>query len=149
MPRDRESIFCGDECLDSDQFIDPLRDAWLNVVRHREILKMGVSDEVWIRAVSAAEYFALTEDANIVRKAYQSDLIMNSRLGLFIVKGSKHSEKGELVVQNKVVLLRFIKKNHRPFIATITRSGVNGRRPRDRNWGQTYPSVGGFMELAR
>ena len=80
--------------------IDPLRDAGLNVVRHREILKKGVSDEVWIRAVSEAEYFALNEDANIMRKAYQSELIMNNRLGLFIVKGSSNSKEGELVVQD-------------------------------------------------
>ncbi len=78
-----------------------------------------------------------------MRNAYQSNLIMDSRLGLFIVrcKGCKHLEKGELVVQNKVVLLRFIKSNYRPFIATITRSGVNGRRPGDRNWGQKYPET--------
>lgn len=141
MPRDIEPRFYVDECLDSDHFIDPLRDAGLNVVRHREILEKGVPDEVWIGTAARAEYFALTEDANIMRKAYQSELIINSNLGLFIVKGSKHSEKGELVVQNKVALLRFIKNNYRPFIATITRSGVNGRRPRDRNWGQKYPKT--------
>ena len=141
MPRDSEPKFYIDECLDSDHFIDPLRGAGLKVVRHREMLEEGAPDEVWISAVSEAEYFAITEDHNIMRNAYQSELIMNNRLGLFIVrcKGSSHSEKGELVVQNKVVLLRFIKNNYRPFIATITRSGVNGRRPRDRNWGQKYP----------
>ena len=140
MPRDIEPKFYIDECLDSDHFINSLRDAGLNVVRHREILEKGVRDEVWIREVSRAEYFAITEDHNIMRRAYQSELIMNNRLGLFIVrcKGSSHSEKGELVVQNSAKLLRFIKKNYRPFIATITRSGVNGRRPRDRNWGQKY-----------
>ena len=140
MPRDSEPKFYVDECLDSDHFIDPLRGAGLKVVRHREMLEWGVSDEVWIRAVSMAGYFAITEDHNIMRKAYQSELIMNNRLGLFIVrsKGSNHSEKGELVVQNSARLLRFIKKNYRPFIATITRSGVYGRRPRDRNWGQKY-----------
>ncbi len=123
MPRDSEPKFYVYECLDSDHFLDPLRVAGLNVVRHREVLKNGVPDEEWIRAVFRAEYFALTEDVNIMRRAYQSELIMNSRMGLFIVKGSKRSEKGELVVQNKVVLLSFIKNNYRPFIATITRSG--------------------------
>ena len=138
MRRDREPIFYVDECLDSDHFIDPLRRAGLNVVRHRDMLEKGVPDEVRIKKVSKAGYFALTEDYNIMQKADQSELIMNSRLGLFIVRGRRHSEKGELVVQNSAKLLRFIKKNHRPFIATITRSGVNGRRPRDRNWGQKY-----------
>ncbi len=138
MPRDRAPIFYVDECLDSDNFIDPLRGAELNVVWHREMLEKGVPDEVWIREVSRAGYFALTEDYNIIRKAHQSELIMNSRLGLFIVKGRRHSEKGELVVQSRAKLLRFVKRNSRHFIATITRSGVNGRRPRDRNWGQKY-----------
>lgn len=102
-----------------------------------------MSDEVWIRAVSKAGYFAITEDHNIMRKADQFELIINNRLGLFIVKykGGSHSEKGKLVVQNSARLLRFIRKNSRPFIATITRSGVNGRRPRDRNWGQKYPEI--------
>lgn len=143
MPRDSEPKFYVDECLDSDHFVEPLRGAGLEIVRHRDMLEEGVLDEVWIRAVSEAEFFAVTEDHKILRNAYQSDLIMNSRLGLFIVrcKGCKHLEKGELVVQNKVVLLRFIKNNYRPFIATITRSGVNGRRPGDRNWGQKYPET--------
>jgi ribosomal protein L24E len=140
MPRDSESKFYIDECLDSDHFIDPLRGGGLKVVRHREMLEWGVPDEVWIREVSKAGYFVITEDYKIMRNANQSELIMNNRLGLFIVrcKGSSHSEKGKLVVQNSAKLLRFIKKNSRPFIATITRSGVNGRRPRDRNWGQKY-----------
>ena len=138
MPRDIEPRFYVDECLGSDHFIDPLRDAGLNVVRHREILKKGVPDETWIGAAARAEYFALTEDANVMRKAHQSELIIKSGLGLFIVKGSKHSEKGKLVVQNRAQLLRFIKKNYRPFIATITQSGVHGRRPIDRQWGQKY-----------
>ena len=55
MPRHSEPKFYADECLDSDHFIDPLREAGLNVVRHMEILKKGVPDEVWISAVSPAE----------------------------------------------------------------------------------------------
>ena len=97
-----------------------------------EKLDWGVPNDVWIRAVSKAEYVAPTEDYSTMRKAYQSKLVMN------IVKGRRHSEKGELVVQKRAKLLRFVKKNYGPFIATITRSGVNGRRPRDRNWGQEY-----------
>gem|GEM_PF-2860021 len=75
-----------------------------------------------------------------MRNAYQSGLIMNSRLGLFIVRyrDRAHAEEGELVVQNSTKLLRFIRKNHRPFIATITPSGVHGRRPQGRNWGRRY-----------
>lgn len=140
MPCAREPKFYVDECLDSDHFVEPLRTAGLEIVRHRDMLEEGVLDEVWIRAVSAAEYFAVTEDYNIMRNAYQSELIMNSRLGLFIVrcKGCKHSKKGELVAQHSTKLLRFVNKNHRPFIATITRTGVYGRRPKDRTWGRKY-----------
>ena len=67
---------------------------------------------MWIRKVSEAEYFAVTEDYNIMRNAYQSGLIMNSRLGLFIVRyrGRGHSEKGELVVQNSEKITQIYQK---------------------------------------
>lgn len=79
MPRDREPKFYVDECLDSDHFVEPLRGAGLEIVRRRDMLEEGVLDEVWIRAVSEAKFFAVTEDHKIMRNAYQSNLIMNSR----------------------------------------------------------------------
>ena len=104
------------------------------------MLDWGESDDAWIRAVSKAGNFVTTEDYEIPQNENQSELIMNNRLGLFIVrcKGSRHSLKGELIVQNSAKLLRFINTDYCPFIAATMRSGVNGRRPRDRNWGQKY-----------
>ncbi len=134
------STFYVDECLDSNDFVKPLQDAGLEIVRHRDILSHGVPDEVWIKTVSEAGYFALTKDYVIARNAYQTTLVMDSGLGLFIVrsKNSTHSEKGQLVVRNMQNPLRFINKNYRPYIATTTGSGVQGRRPKDRTWGQKY-----------
>ncbi len=135
MPHADLPVFYVDECLDSNNFVEPLQESGLNIVRHRDILNQGVSDEVWIKAVAEAGHFALTQDYEIARNANQTQFVMDSRPGLFIVrsKGSTHHEKGQLVVRNIQNLLRFIDKNHRPYIASITVSGVWGRRPNGRN----------------
>ena len=60
MSRASEPKFYVDECLDSNHFVESLRGAGLEIVRHRDILDRGVPDEEWIRKVSEAEYFAVT-----------------------------------------------------------------------------------------
>ncbi len=77
--------FYVDECLDSDHFIEPLRNSDLQVVRHREILERGVPDEIWIKAVSDAGYFAFTEDYEIAQNTSQARFVMDNHLGLFVV----------------------------------------------------------------
>ena len=143
MPRTNDPTFYVDECLDSDDFVKPLKEARLKIVRHNDILDQGVSDQRWIKEVSERGYYALTSDNQIIRTDSQTKLVMENGLGLFIVRctKSKHSEKGQIVVKHMRPLLRFIKRNYCPYIATITASnGVKGIRPRDRDWGNKYPS---------
>ena len=61
--------FYIDECLDSNDFVKPLQEAGLEIVRHRDALRQGVPDEVWIKTVSEAGHFALTRDYEIARNA--------------------------------------------------------------------------------
>ena len=145
MPHANEPTFYVDECLDSDDFVEPLRHAGFDIVRHKDIFTPGVSDERWIKEVSEEGYFALTKDNVIARTRYQTDLVMANNLGLFIIRCTKgtHSQKAQLVVKHKRPLFRFIKRNYPPFIAKITVSkGVFGFRPEDRDWGQKYPKDG-------
>lgn len=44
MLRTNDPIFYVDECLDSDDFVKPLVDAGLEIVRHKDILEKGVPD---------------------------------------------------------------------------------------------------------
>ena len=142
MPRVDNPTFYVDECLDDDDFIDPIEDSGLLIVRHRKILKQGATDKEWIEEVSAKGYFAITHDCAIGYKPYQVELVLKNGLGLFIIQPRKisHEQKGILVAQNKRKLLSFISRNSRPYIAKITKSdGVVGYKPIDKDWGQRYP----------
>lgn len=44
MPHADLPVFYVDECLDSNNFVEPLRKSGLNIVRHRDIMNQGVSD---------------------------------------------------------------------------------------------------------
>ena len=131
--------FYVDECLDSDDFVAPLIEIGLKVVRHRDILEKGVLDKEWMEDVGQAGYYALTED-NEIRKEGQSEVVREKGVGVFIIRCTKcsHSEKGSLVVWYRRNILRFIEKNDPPYIATVTQSGVTGIYPKDRVWGQKY-----------
>ncbi len=143
MPLIREPQFYVDECLDSDCFVEVLESAWIKVVRHRDLFEKGISDEVWMKKSSEMGYYPLTYDYKIAQSENQTKFVMDMCLGLFIIRsGRTHLQRAQLVAQNNAQILRFIKKNYRPYIAIITDTGVYGRRPTDRKWGQKYPQNG-------
>jgi len=134
MLQAKAPTFFVDERLDSKRFVDILESGGLQVVRHRDIFEKGISDEVWIKKVSEKGLLAFTYDNQIARNENQTKLVMDCHLGLFILrsKNSTSAEKGQFVIHNMAKLHHFIEENHRPFIASITRSDVRGRRPKDR-----------------
>jgi len=129
-----------DECLDSDCFVEVLESAGMKVVRHRDLFEKGISDEVWMKKSSEMGYYPLTYDYQIAQSVNQTKFVMDMCLCLFIIRsGRTHLHRAQLVAQNKAKILRFINRNCHPYIAIITDTGVYGRRPKDRKWGQKYP----------
>ena len=88
-----------------------------------------------------------SHDFNIVRTKTLTKMVLNCELGLFIVRGKTqekaHHIMGVNVAKTKLAIDQFVKKNFRPFIASVRnpdkKSGkgtVVGLRPIDREWGK-------------
>ena len=145
MRPDPEPIFYVDEDLDSDDFVNPLIEAGFAIKRHRDHFAPGTPDEQWLPAVAQKGWYAFSHNSEIYYTKTQTNIVLEQGLGLFIVRGKSkersHQIMGENTANTKVRIYRFIKKNYRPFIASVRnpdkRSGkgkVVGLRPVDREW---------------
>ena len=142
-----EAVFYVDEDLDSDHFVNPLLEVGFKIKRHRDYFSPGATDDLWIPEVARRGWYAFSHDFNIVVSKTQTNMVLSYKSGLFIVRGKSkergHHIMGTNVANTKPAIDRFVKKNFRPFIASVRnpdkRSGkgkVVGLRPVDREWGK-------------
>jgi len=142
-----DSVFYVDEDLDSNDFVNPLLEVGFKIERHRDNFPPGATDDTWIPEVARRGWYAFSHDFNIVRTKTQTKMVLNCELGLFIVRGKTkekaHHIMGENVAKTKLAIDQFVKKNFRPFIASVRnpdkKSGkgtVVGLRPIGREWGK-------------
>ena len=81
MRDSHESWFYVDEDLDSPDFVEPLIEAGFTIKRHRDYFAPGTVDEVWMPKVAEWGWYAFSHDFNIVIKAAQTRIVLDSGLG--------------------------------------------------------------------
>lgn len=146
--------FYVDEDLDSDDFVLPVIAAGFRVVRHRDVLPKGALDTEWIPLIAQKGWFVFSHNKEISYVPEESELVMSEKLGLFVVRGQSKYEAHKIwadkVVGAKTQIANFVKKNYRPFIASVTgpqgekeRYRVNPLYPKERLW------YDGKMEASR
>lgn len=134
-------IFFTDRAL-GKTFPRRLRDAGVRVEVHSDHFRHDVSDIEWIQRVAKAGWYALSQDKRIYKNPLERKAVLDHGLGYFVLSGG---HLGLTVIANNFLLtlpsvLRFIERQERPFIASITRSQdilkpgrVNKRYPKDSN----------------
>jgi hypothetical protein len=116
-----EPTFFVDNDLDGPHFVDPLIAAGLHIERHRDHFDHNAPDEEWLPEVAARGWFALSHNKDIARSPAQTEIVMQAGLGLILVRGKgTHGQMAATVVSVIPKLLRFVRDQPRPFIASIT-----------------------------
>jgi hypothetical protein len=138
----RPEVFFTDRDL-GKRFPEILRAAGLTVQRHSDHFEPETPDEVWLAAVGARGWIALTHDQRIRYKPNERDAVMRHGVALLVVVGT--APFPELAL-NFVVTLprvrRFVARNRPPFIAKVYRPRPGRHRTSGRGPGQVerwYP----------
>ncbi|HLA63276.1 MAG TPA: hypothetical protein VK610_02535 [Rhodothermales bacterium] len=116
-----DPTFFVDNDLDAPSFVDVLAAAGLNIERHRDHFDANAPDEEWLPVVAARGWFAFSHNKEIARSPAQTEIVMKTGLGLILVRGTgTHAQMAATVVSVIPKLLRFVRDQERPFIASIT-----------------------------
>jgi hypothetical protein len=124
--------FFVDRALGERIFPGRLAQAGISVIRHSEQFAQDTPDEEWIPEVARNGWFALSNDRRIYRTAVQRAVVLEARLGFFVLTGgsAKAVELAENFIATYPAVLRFIERTPLPFIASVQRPSVPGRAGR-------------------
>jgi hypothetical protein len=128
----RPEVFFTDRDL-GKQFPEILRAAGLTVHRHGDHFEAETPDEVWLAAIGAQGWIAVTHDRQIRYKPNERDAVMRHGVALLVVVGAAPLPE---LADNFVVTLprvrRFLLRNRPPFIAKVYRPTLAHDRPHER-----------------
>jgi PIN like domain len=127
----RPEVFFTDRDL-GKRFPVILREAGLTVQRHDDHFEPETPDEVWLAAVGARGWIALTHNRRIRYKPNERDAVMRHGVVLLVLVGDAPFPE---LAHNFVVTLprvrRCLARNRPPFIAKVYRpTPARGSRPR-------------------
>lgn len=113
--------FFLDRNLGGKTFPGILARAGISVVLLEDHFKPDAPDEDWIVWAAEKGYYALGNDARIYRNHVQREVVLSAGLGYFVIRDAqcKAKESAENFLLTYPILLEFIQKTPRPFIATI------------------------------
>jgi hypothetical protein len=114
----------------------PIQDALIaeqiTFKRHYDHLPAGVPDHVWLKYVGERKWIALSKDKGHTHTALEKTQIDTHKIRYFSFSSGILSgqEMAEILTNNIAKLIRFIKKQPAPFMATINASGISLRYPK-------------------
>lgn len=91
----------------------------------KEHFDEGIEDIEWLSEVGRRGWVVLTKDKAIRKREIEKRRLMNSGVAAFVLTsgGLSGDEMGKVFVVALPRMLRLLKRNRPPFIATITRKG--------------------------
>lgn len=125
-----------DEDLDGPRFVSPLRDAGIEVVRHRELFPKGVADIEWIPAVTEQGLVILSGNTRMRYNPIEVETIQ--RTGAQVLYVHRHDKLtqpmlAELFVQSRKQVEEFFAVTSRPRVGVLARpshaGGQDGAQP--------------------
>ncbi|MSP62245.1 MAG: hypothetical protein EXR72_18320 [Myxococcales bacterium] len=121
---DRHVLFL-DRNLGHGPVAAALRERGARVEEHDQNFARDAPDAVWLPEVGRREWAVVTQDDRIRYRVAERTAAANAGVALFIFTGRKM--RGPAIGAALVValprMLRVLDKQHRPFIAKVTRSG--------------------------
>lgn len=121
MSAPREYVFFTDRDL-GKQFPEILRNDGIHVERHVDHFADDAQDEDWLKEVGKRGWYVLTHDRRMRYRANEIGAIAKFNIGMFVIVGKTPlAELAQNFVHTLHQIIRFVDKNHRPFIAKIYR----------------------------
>lgn len=104
----------------------------IHVVRHDDHFAQDATDEEWIEEVARRGWYALSTDKRIHSNPVQRDAVIAAGLGFFVLTGANAPmlELADNFVCTFDTVLGFIRRTPRPFVASVRRPDLPGRRGR-------------------
>jgi predicted nuclease of predicted toxin-antitoxin system len=93
---------------------------------HRDHFTDDAPDTEWLTAVGARGWIVLTKDKAIRRKTAEREALVAARVRLFTLTGGNLTgeQMAQLFVTNLTKMARLVKRQNAPFVAGVTRTGV-------------------------
>jgi hypothetical protein len=120
-----DSIFVTDECL-GDSVPDALRAAGWRIEKHLDHFPRGTEDVVWMPVIGERGWVSLTKDKAIRRVEAEMEKVIYCGLRMFTLPGGQYNadQMVNIFVENRLRMGRTLRRVRGPFIAVVSRSGV-------------------------
>ncbi|MCC6543969.1 MAG: hypothetical protein IT392_05625 [Nitrospirae bacterium] len=114
-----------DRSLGKNVISSAFRQAGAKVEIHDDHFSPDTNDQTWLSEVGRQGWIVITKDERIRYRSIERTVLQESKVGVFILtaKNLTGQQMADIFVKSLPAIIRFAKKNHPPFIATITRSG--------------------------
>ncbi len=96
---------------------------------HDDHFAQNVSDEEWLADVGRKGWIVLTKDEKIRSRKLELQAVKNHSIGMFLLTAGNMTgeQMADLFAAALPKMLRFIKGNRKPFVATIGTGGRIGK----------------------
>lgn len=122
LPHEPHPVFFVDRDLDGNIFTTILKNAGIPIERHQAHFVHNVPDHEWIAEAGKRGWYVLTHDKTIRHRIKELNAVRENNVDMFILVGkASHVELASVLAAMIQKVVRFIRKNERPFIAKIYR----------------------------
>lgn len=122
-----ESIFYIDECLGRHVVAPALRAAGWRIEAWHSHFPPGTEDVVWLPFVGEQRWVALTKDKAIRRVPSEMEKVIAAQVRLFTlpIGNMTGEEMARIFLGNRLKMGRLLHRCRAPFVAMVSRSGVD------------------------
>ncbi len=113
--RSHDLCACLDEDLDGDAFVGPLREAGIDLVRHRESFSKGVADVVWIPLVAEQGLIILSANTGMRLKPLEVAAIRDAGARVLYLRQTRNTTHPQLAA----LFIRSIRRVERFFALRV------------------------------
>jgi hypothetical protein len=103
-----------------------LKKVGVDVRVHDELFDQKTRDEDWLTVVGANGWFVLTKDKRIRTRTLERHALVTANVGAFFLTSGKMSgeRQAEVFLAQRKAMERIARTQPRPFLATVSQSGV-------------------------
>jgi len=128
-PPDRPAFFI-EANTGGQKLARALRDAGYEVHLHNEHLPEGTDDVSWIRFAAERNWIAITRDKRIRSSPLELNALLTAGLAAFFISSGELTgdEIRDRLLKFLPQMLEYWRRTPRPFLATVTASGIRPLR---------------------
>jgi|SRR3989344_1354453 len=120
-----DPLFFLDESLGRTTIVNALRELGEQVIPHHERFSAGTLDKDWLTEAGTNDWVVLTKDKRIRYRSAELRALQESNVAAFILSyGNMSGDQMAKIIKTALPeIKKFLKKQRKPFIATITKNG--------------------------